>query len=244
MLLEDFNEQDVRPLTVVLHVMMTLNALLGLAEYASSTLVFPYRFDGAVHLEDPRSTSLQGHPLMNAALTAVYVVSLMTGAKTLKPGLRAVLIPLQFAALVVFGGRTAIVVSLALTPLIGVAAGFATLRRGRVSLLAVAALMAAIPLVAIVALVAVNAGLADKLLMRFVDDNGSADARVIMFDMLTAVQLAATAGRPRYRAGGIRAPPSRPRTGRREPVHPHDALPGRPRNGGGVRQSRLVLRAS
>jgi hypothetical protein len=185
LLLEDCGEADIRPLTVALHVMMTLNALLGLAEYASSTLVFPYRFDGVAHLEDPRSTALQGHPLMNAALTGVYVVSLMAGAKSLQPWLRAGLIALQFAALVVFGGRTAIVVALALTPLIGVAQTFATLRRGRVSLIAVAALTAALPLAALAVLVAVNAGLADKLLMRFVDDNGSAETRVIMFDMLT-----------------------------------------------------------
>jgi hypothetical protein len=185
LLLEDFGEDDIRPLTTALHVMMTLNALLGLAEYATSTLVFPYRFDGAVHLEDPRSTSLQGHPLLNAALTGVYVVSLMAGAKSLKPWLRAILIPLQFAALVVFGGRTAIVVALALTPLIGIAHLFATLRRGRVSLIAVAALTAALPLAAVAVLLALDFGLADKLLMRFVDDNGSAATRVIMFDMLT-----------------------------------------------------------
>jgi len=184
LVLKDYDEADIRPLTVALHVVMTVNALMGLAEFASSTLLFPYRLDGVAHLEDTRSTALQGHPLMNAALTGVYVVSLMSGAKSLKPWLRAVLIPLQFAALVVFGGRTAIVVALALAPVIGVAQVFAALRRGRVSLLAVAAATAALPLAVVAVLVALDSGLADKLLMRFVDDNGSAQARIIMFEML------------------------------------------------------------
>jgi len=108
----------------------------------------------------------------------------MAGAKSLKAWLRAVLIPLQFAALVVFGGRTAIVVALVLAPVIAVAQAFAALRRGRVSLLAVAAAIAALPLAVVAVLVALDSGLADKLLMRFIDDNGSAATRVIMFDML------------------------------------------------------------
>ena len=84
-----------------------------------------------------------------------------------------------------FGGRTAIVVALALTPLFVVYAAFATLRRGRVSLLGAAALTAALPLLALArAGRARRSGLADPLLMRFVDDNGSAATRVIMFDML------------------------------------------------------------
>ena len=184
LILKDYDEDDIRPLTLVLHVVMTVNALMGLAEFASSTLLFPYRLDGVAHLEDTRSTALQGHPLMNAALTGVYVVSLMAGAKSLKAWLRAVLIPLQFAALVVFGGRTAIVVALVLAPVIAVAQAFAALRRGRVSLLAVAAAIAALPLAVVAVLVALDSGLADKLLMRFIDDNGSAATRVIMFDML------------------------------------------------------------
>jgi hypothetical protein len=185
LILEDCGEDDIRPLTLALHVLMTINALMGLMEFATSTLIFPYRLDGVAHLEDTRSTALQGHPLMNAALTGVYVLALMSGARSLKAWVRAALVPLQFAALVVFGGRTAIVVALALAPVLGVAHVFAALRRGRVSLLGVAAAAAALPLAAVAVLVALDSGLADKLLMRFVDDNGSAATRVIMFDMLS-----------------------------------------------------------
>jgi hypothetical protein len=167
-----------------LHLIMTVNALMGLLEFADHTLIFPYRLDGVAHLEDTRSTALQGHPLINAALTGVYVISLMAGAKALPGWLRAGLILLQFAALVVFGGRTAIIVALALAPLFVVYFAFATLRRGRVPLLAAAVAAAGLPLLALAVGAALASGLADPLLMRFVDDNGSAATRVIMFDML------------------------------------------------------------
>jgi hypothetical protein len=189
LLLDDYDEADLRPLVIVLHAVMTANALMALFEFASSTLFFPYRLDGVAHLEDTRSTALQGHPLINAALTGVYVLSLMGGAKQIPAGLRALMILMQFAALVVFGGRTAIVVSLTLTPLFGVYYVFASLRRGRVSLLATAAVAAVVPLLALGVVVALASGLADPLLMRFVDDNGSAETRVIMFEMLRPFTL-------------------------------------------------------
>jgi len=81
-------------------------------------------------------------------------------------------------------GLTAIVVTLALTPVLALFHGFAALRRGRVSLLGSASLLALIPLLGLGTLIALDSGLADALLMRFVDDSGSAETRVIMFDML------------------------------------------------------------
>jgi hypothetical protein len=189
LLIDEFDEADLAPLRLALHVVMTVNALMALFEFASHHLIFPYRLDGVQHLEDMRSTALQGHPLINASVTALYILSLMCGAKSLKPWLRAILIPLQFAALVVFGGRTAIVVSLALTPLIGVYSGFAALRRGRVSLIGAAAVVGAAPLAALAVMGALASGLADPLLNRFADDSGSAATRVIMFDMLRPFSL-------------------------------------------------------
>ena len=190
LILDEFDETDLKPLRLALHVVMTVNALMGLFEFATHHLIFPYRLDGVASLEDTRSTALQGHPLINAALTAIYVLSLMTGAKSLPAPIRALLIPLQFAALVVFGGRTAIVVSLALTPFVAVYALFAAMRRRRVSLLGAAAAVGAAPLVGLVVLIVLASGLADPLLMRFVDDSGSAETRVIMFDMLRPFTLA------------------------------------------------------
>ena len=189
LVLDDYSPQDLKPLTLALHLTMAANAALGLVEFAGHTLYFPYRLDGVAHLEDPRSTSLQGHPLLNAALTGVYVICLMAGGRGLAAPLRAAMLALQFAALAVFGGRTAIVLSLAMAPLFGVAAGFATLATRRISLPAAAAFCAAVPLIAGAAIAALTTGIADNLINRFSDDNGSAATRVIMFELLKPFSL-------------------------------------------------------
>ena len=108
----------------------------------------------------------------------------MAGAKTMPAALRVALILLQFAALAVFGGRTAMVVALALAPLYAIIKGYKALARGRVSLLATAGVFVAVPLMALLVAAALSSGLTDRLLSRFVDDNGSAASRIIMFDML------------------------------------------------------------
>jgi hypothetical protein len=189
LLIDDYDENDMRPLVWTVHALMAVNALMGLTEFATHTLFFPYRQDGVAHLEDTRSTALQGHPLLNASLTGVYVISLMAGAKSVPAPLRSLLLLLQMAALVVFGGRTAILVALAFVPIFSLYYLFLSLRRGRVSLPLAAVACATLPLLALGVIVALSSGLADTLLMRFVDDNGSAETRVIMFDMLKPFSL-------------------------------------------------------
>jgi hypothetical protein len=50
----------------LIHVLLAANALLGLAEYALNTRIFPFRFDGVALEWDYRSNALLGHPLENA----------------------------------------------------------------------------------------------------------------------------------------------------------------------------------
>jgi len=184
LILDDYSAHDLKALTALLHLMLVANALLGLFEFATAKLYFPYRLDGVAHLEDPRSTSLQGHPLLNASLTGVYVISLLAGGGGLPALLRAGMLLLQFAALVVFGGRTAIIVAMAMAPVFGVIALFKTLARRRISLLGAAAAAAVVPVFGGVVIAALASGLANHLLLRFTDDNGSAATRVIMFELL------------------------------------------------------------
>ena len=188
-LLVEIDERDVTRLTVLLHVVMTANALLGLYEFATNTLVFPYRLDGVTFINDTRSSALQGHPLVNASLTAIYVMALLGGAKSLPNGVKLGLIGLQCAALVVFGGRSAMVT-------VGVLGGlyigwlaFAALRRDRISLLGAAVALAILSIVPALIFTVISAGLVDKILMRFVSDGGSAIARVAMFDLFPYFSL-------------------------------------------------------
>ncbi len=188
-LLADADDETMATLTTLLHVVMTLNALLALAEFVTQIRLLPYRFDGIVFETDTRSAALHGHPLANAMITACYLMALISGARPLSPSVRGTLIALQSAALVVFGGRTALLASLALGLCYGFVMLFASLRRGRVSLVgaAISCLLAALLPVAIGGLAVL--GFFDDLVARFVSDGGSANARKEMLDLLGMFSL-------------------------------------------------------
>jgi hypothetical protein len=184
LLLADADETMLARLERLLHVMMMANALLAVAEFLLQSRLFPYRFDGAIFETDTRSAGLHGHPLANAMSTACYLMALMNGARSLPTPLRAALIALQSAALVVFGGRTAALAALALGGAYGFVLLLGKLRGGGVPLLGAAAafIVAALVPAAVGALAAF--GFFDTLIGRFVEDGGSAEARKEMFALL------------------------------------------------------------
>src|SRR5205085_12241250 len=61
----------------LLHVLLAVNALFGLIEYAIDVRVFPHRFEGVALDWDRRSTALLGHPLENAHITGTYLIILL-----------------------------------------------------------------------------------------------------------------------------------------------------------------------
>jgi hypothetical protein len=189
LVLSEDDEKTFERLQVIIHAVMTTNALLALFEFASKTLVFPYRFDGAVFVNDPRSTALQGHPLSNATVTTIYVLSLLSGSRALSTPLRLALVGLQFCALVAFGGRSAMVLSVLLGSAYVLTRGIAQLRTGRVNLLAAALVIMLAALLPLAIVLAGYYGFFDALLERFVSDNGSANARVQMFDLFSRLEL-------------------------------------------------------
>ena len=184
LLMVDADEDLMDRLETIVHVLMTANALLALAEFILQMRLFPYRLDGKAFEWDTRSTALHGHPLANAMVTACYLMALITGARGLSTGRRAAMIGLQGMALVVFGGRTASLTALALGAVFGLWRLLGQLRHGRMPLLGTATgfVMAAIVPAAIGALVAL--GFFDTLVSRFSSDGGSAEARRGMFELL------------------------------------------------------------
>src|SRR3989442_64108 len=113
--------RDVRPLAAAL-VGSLFFVVVFLLFSVSSGMVgaigyrfFPFRFEG-VELEwDMRSTGLSGHPLENAQLTSIYIMALLAGGgMSMPPALRPAAVLLQLAALVPFGGRTAMLLTLAM----------------------------------------------------------------------------------------------------------------------------------
>lgn len=188
-LLADLVPAAMLRLEYVVHAVMLANALLGLFEFASGERFFPYRFDGAVFETDTRSASLQGHPLGNATLTACYVLALLTGGGGLSPAAKVGMTVLQCAALVAFGGRSAIVVTLALGGVHGLVRLHRLLSTGRVPILGAAAALLVLPLVPLGIGILASGGFFDALLDRFTDDGGSANARVAMFDLFGQLPL-------------------------------------------------------
>ncbi|MGY6249609.1 VpsF family polysaccharide biosynthesis protein [Bosea thiooxidans] len=184
LLLADADDETMATLTTMLHVVMTLNAVLALAEFVTQIRVFPYRFDGVAFETDTRSTALHGHPLANAMITACYLMALISGARPLSPAMRGILIGLQSAALVVFGGRTALLSSLFFGLAYGVVALFGLLRANRISLVgaAIGCVLVALLPVAVGGLA--ELGFFNDVMTRFVSDGGSANARKEMFDLL------------------------------------------------------------
>lgn len=188
-LLADRDAGTWRRLEWLVHAVMLANGLLGLVEFGTGRLMFPYRLDGEVFASDTRSAGLQGHPLGNATLTATYVIALITGGGTLSAVRRGAMIALQLAALVAFGGRSAMVVTLVLGGGYGVRALHRVLQAGRIPLLAAAAgvLLLTLAPLGIGGLAA--AGFFDQLLQRFLSDGGSANARIEMFDLVASLPL-------------------------------------------------------
>ncbi|WP_095200589.1 VpsF family polysaccharide biosynthesis protein [Mesorhizobium carmichaelinearum] len=189
MMLGEDDEKTFARMQTVVHAIMTVNALLALFEFATKTLIFPYRLDGEVFMSDLRSTALQGHPLSNATVTSIYVLALLSGSRSLSMPLRLGLIGLQFAALVAFGGRSAMVTTIVLGGCNLLIQGLRGLRKGRVNLLGAALGLILAALVPVVIAVAASYGFFDALLERFVSDSGSANARVEMFELFKHFEL-------------------------------------------------------
>ncbi len=212
----------------LIHVLLAANALLGLAEYALNTKVFPFRFDGVALDWDARSNGLLGHPLENAQMTGLYIMVLLAGGGAAMPkALRPAAILLQLSALVPFGGRTALLLTLAMTALWLAPRMLGVLRGARLSLPAFAAIAVLAPMLALgVGMIAVG-GFFDVITDRFADDGGSAKTRVEMFEIfnnLSAREIFIGASSDVIE---LAAHLARARARHREPGRAPAALPGR-----------------
>lgn len=182
--LTDASRATMDRMTRLIHILMGANALIGLMEFVLKVRFFAYRFDGMSFDEDTRSNALQGHPLINASITAFYIAAIMGSGRPEKPATRFSLLGLQLAGLVVFGGRSALVLTLAICGAYGGYLALKSLSQGRINLLYAAAGTFAITLVPIAVGGLAIAGFFSDIAERFVSDGGSANARVLMTELL------------------------------------------------------------
>ena len=182
------SERQKRIWSIIFHLALNLNALLGLYEFLTGYRLTPY-VAGIVLIEsDWRSTAFLGHPLANATLTGCYILILaFGGAKDLSIVLRLALLLLQCMAMVAFGGRAALV--LVILHLL-VLAGYHLLKflhGQKTHKLYVIFTILILPLFVSLLILGIEQGFFDRLATRFVNDEGSAKARLIMLELFNYV---------------------------------------------------------
>jgi len=119
-------------------------------------------------------------------VTGLYVLTLLGGGGARMPSaLRPWAVLLQLAALVSFGGRTALLLTIAMAALWSVPCVIGVLRGRRSSLLVFAGIAGLIPMLALfVGLIAYN-GFFDVLMDRFADDGGSANIVINSYESIS-----------------------------------------------------------
>lgn len=190
-LLARLDETSLHRLAKIIHVVLAVNAVLGMVELATGWRLTPLIVSGAALSSDWRPSALFGHPLANAAAIGTYVVvCLLGGARDLNPVWRVPALLLQFLALAIFGGRVASVLVIPFAA-IALAIHFGTIvRERRITPLAAAAVTIGVPLAFMAMMVAISAGVFDQFATRFVDDDGSAKTRYEMFVLLAELPTA------------------------------------------------------
>jgi len=174
-------------LRMALHAIVVSNALVGIFEYVTHLRLFPYVISGEPVIGDMRATAILGHPLLNAATTGAYLLCLFLGGDPrTPPGWRAVFIVISALGLAAFGGRTAIMATALVVIVRMTWLGAFFLLGARVELRRVIVAAVVIPFLVLGVVGAASAGMFDDLIGRFVDDNGSAQARVILLQLLGA----------------------------------------------------------
>lgn len=177
-------------LRVFLHGVMFANASIGIVEFVAHVRLTPFVAAGMAVPDDYRSTALLGQPLTNAGTTGAYILCLLLGGdRRLSAMARGALLVPQVLAMPAFGGRTAIIMTGAIATMLlaRVLAGVMLGRRFDIRV-AIAALLGA-PLLGLAGVAAIYGGALDNLITRFVDDKGSAKARLLMFRLFDEFPL-------------------------------------------------------
>lgn len=190
---DEIGEGRRRFLRLFLHVAILVNALVGIGEYITHERLIPYEIGGVPVEGDYRSTALIGHPLLNASTTGAYILCLvMGGDNRLRPLWRVPAVTIAAFGMIAFGGRTAIAAASFVVTLVLLRKTAAVLLGARIDIRRVLAGLILAPLLLAGVVGAAQAGAFDAFVARYVDDNGSGEARVIalqLFDMFDLTEL-------------------------------------------------------
>jgi len=186
-MIDEIGEKDRNFIRLFLHTAILINAFVGIVEYVTHQRLFPYVIGGVEVEGDYRSTALLGHPLLNASTTGAYILCLVMGGDARLPAMfRVFALLLAGFGMIAFGGRTAIAAASVVIALLALRRFAAILLGARVDLRHALAALIVTPLLLGAIAGAAQAGAFDAFVARYVDDNGSGEARMIalqLFDM-------------------------------------------------------------
>jgi len=174
-----------RVLAWAFHAGILLNVVLGYYEYFSGHRLIPLTVGNILVLGEWRSAALLGHPLTASGLIAAYVMALVVRPAIFPTIIRLPVIAFCFVSLMVFGGRTALMASLAVMGTLFTWKGLRFAFGARMSLVGIIATLCLASLIAGAAVVAFDSGIFDKMLMRFSSDKGSTLARYATLHLLS-----------------------------------------------------------
>lgn len=183
-LLYDLPERLGRTLALVIHAALFANAVLGILELTLDFRLTPLIANGEIIVNEPRATAFLGHPLSNAMIMGTYLLTFaLGGGRDLPPLLRPVVFLVCAASLAAFGGRAATALLLIFL-LFVVAQRLVSVGRGSTfNTRSLAAGIFVVPVVGVIALGLYELGFFGTFLDRVGDDTGSADTRIVMFDL-------------------------------------------------------------
>ena len=183
-LFKDMRDGRAQRIVWLIHTLMIVNACVGIFEFATGLRITPLVASGLVIEDDWRSTALLGHPLANASLTGAYILALALGAARDLPRPLAIGgFVISTAGMVVFGGRASTVILLVMLLALAAVRGFNVLGGEKFDKRSILAILIAVPIIALAFLTLEEAGFFDQFLERFMDDRGSAETRVEMFEL-------------------------------------------------------------
>ena len=199
LLLRDIDPRITRALAIAVLLLFCANAVMALVAFIGQrhliTIPVPagvssdptrgdVTFDWRAQLaNDWRATALMGHPLTNGLATGALILCLFARGTSWVPALiKAPIIVFQAVAMLAFGARTALVLTIILSIWLGAGHLFHLLKEGRrlrPQHVAFGLVLVAIALLG-VGLFA-QTSLVERTLERFQNDQGSATTRITMF---------------------------------------------------------------
>ncbi|MGS1095340.1 VpsF family polysaccharide biosynthesis protein [Aquamicrobium terrae] len=191
MLFADVGERTHLAIARAVHVLMITNCCLAMIEGASGWRLFPFVMSDTEQVWEYRATALLGHPLGGALATGVYAIVLMTvkDVRGLSERWRLPIILLCMATMPFIGSRVSFtVVYMTAAAVLGLRL-LRFLRGGAVSLRALVAVLVLLPLVALVIFALYQMGVFDNFINRFINDKGSANSRLRLFELFDGIGL-------------------------------------------------------